>query len=297
MIQHVNVLTIEGKSVLFRQYGAVQIDQDLLAGFLSAFSGFMKEISQSDIKSTITGNSKFFYSIVEDIIIVLASDIDDKDEEIRPKMQSIMTKFVETYGKLFRERKWNGDRSIFYEFTEFIDKIILGPIKISIIGYGGVGKTTLLRLIVGKEVNLEYIPTITADIASTNDLGKREVVLWDFAGQIQFTDLWNGLLRGTRIVILVTDSSYANVQESKKILTNLIEKYYKNTLTIAIANKQDLSGRLSPKFVEKILNVPTYGMISTNTDYRIIIMEILRKCVNEINKNDGIKDTNIRKLN
>lgn len=56
MIQNVNILTVDGKSLIFRQYGSSKIDQDLLAGFLSAFSGFMMEISQSEIKSTITVN-------------------------------------------------------------------------------------------------------------------------------------------------------------------------------------------------------------------------------------------------
>ena len=180
---------------------------------------------------------------------------------------------------------------IFKEFGDFIDKTVLGPIKISIMGYGGVGKTTLLRLIVGKDVNLEYVPTITADIAPSSEFGKREVVLWDFAGQLQFADLWNRLLKGTRIVLLITDSTYNNVQESKKILSNLLEKYYKNVKVIAIANKQDLPNHLTPPFVEKILHIPTYGMISINPDYRAMIREILQKAIDEINAEDGFKET------
>ncbi len=114
---------------------------------------------------------------------------------------------------------------IFKEFGDFIDKTVLGPIKISIMGYGGVGKTTLLRLIVGKDVNLEYVPTITADIAPSSEFGKREVVLWDFAGQLQFADLWNSLLRGTRIVLLITDryiQQRARVQENSVKFTGKV---------------------------------------------------------------------------
>ena len=69
--------------------------------------------------------------------------------------------------------------------------------KILILGLDAAGKTTLTRLIVGKKVNLEYVPTITADIANYDKLGSRSVVLWDFAGQIQFTSLWDSLLKGT----------------------------------------------------------------------------------------------------
>jgi len=276
MIQNVNILTVDGKSLIFRQYGASKIDQDLLAGFLSAFSGFMMEISQSEIKSTITGNSKFVYSIEDKIIVVVSTDVDDKDEEIHPKVESIMSNFQKKYGELFSKGLWTGERNIFQEFVEYIDKIVLGPIKISIMGYGGVGKSTLLRLIVGREVNLEYVPTITADIATSDAFGKRNVVLWDFAGQIQFTDLWNSLLKGTRIVLLVTDSTYSNVQESKKILTNLIDKYYKDTKVIGIANKQDLPKAMSAPLVKKVLGVDeVYGICAIDPSERRKLQNVI----------------------
>lgn len=193
--------------------------------------------------------------------------------------------FSSRFARLFEDETWNGDRSVFQEFLEFIDSVVLGPIKVSIIGYGGVGKTTLLRLIAGKEVNLEYVPTITADIANYNDFlesTKRPVVFWDFAGQIQFTSLWQGLLKGTKLAVLVTDSTFTNVKQSKKILEDLLLKYYKDARVIAIANKQDLDNRLTPEFVQKILEVPTFGMISIDSDYRAKIHEILRKEINEV---------------
>ncbi|MBD3352635.1 MAG: hypothetical protein GF364_14205, partial [Candidatus Lokiarchaeota archaeon] len=110
---------------------------------------------------------------------------------------------------------------------------------------------------------------------------------WDFAGQIQFTSLWKSLLAGTSIALLVTDSSYKNVTDSKKIITDLIEKYYYDTKIICIANKQDLDNRLSPKFVEKLLGYPTYGMISINPQYRVKIIEILKETIKIINKEEG----------
>ncbi|MCP4761706.1 MAG: GTP-binding protein [archaeon] len=292
MIQHISILTSDGKSLLFREYGATKIDHDLLAGFLSAFSGFFKEISQSEIKSTQTANNKYFYGLLGKLIIVVCTEMIDKNEDVMRKLGEIIKQFHEKYEEEVKEieiEKWSGERSVFKSFIDEIDRIVLGPIKVSIIGWGGVGKTSLLKLIIGEDVNLEYIPTITADIANFEDLDdKRTVVFWDFAGQIQFTALWKSLLKGTRIALLITDSTFQNVNESKKILKDLVYKYYKDTTIIGIANKQDLPNRLTPKFVERILGIPTFGMISINPQYRVKILEILKEEIKNINKSDGL---------
>ncbi|MHA1870028.1 MAG: hypothetical protein ACTSXF_03685, partial [Promethearchaeota archaeon] len=100
MINHISILTSDGKSLVFREYGASKIDYDLLAGFLSAFSGFFKEISQSEIKSTATETNKYFYGLLGKLIIVVCTDITDEDEEIISKMEQIITLFHEKYGSI-----------------------------------------------------------------------------------------------------------------------------------------------------------------------------------------------------
>ena len=106
LIQYVNILTKDGKSLLFRNYGISEVDRDLLAGFLSAFSGFMKEISQSDIKSTQTEDFKYFYTIIDTIIIVACSDLEDDDALVNSKILSLRTKFIEKYGQIIESNKY-----------------------------------------------------------------------------------------------------------------------------------------------------------------------------------------------
>jgi GTPase SAR1 family protein len=148
----------------------------------------------------------------------------------------------------------------------------------------------LTKLICGQGVDLEYVPTITADIASyEGDEFERSITLWDFAGQAQFRSLWKSLLAGTDMVLLVTDSTFENINPTKDIIHDLLDKFYPDKLVIGIANKQDLPNRLSPELCERFLSsekraIKTHGMIAIEPMYREKILAILKEAIKGISQ-------------
>jgi len=136
-----------------------------------------------------------------------------------------------------------------------------------------VGKTTITRLIKAEEIPMQHIPTITGDIA-TIKIGKLHFHLWDFAGQEQFSYLWNNFVKGSDAVLLITDSSIENVEKSKFFL-ELVKERAPHAHVAVIGNKQDLEESMKPDKIEKILGLKTYSMIATDPGNRNKMIQII----------------------
>jgi len=137
--------------------------------------------------------------------------------------------------------------------------------KAVLIGEAGVGKSTLSRMLRCKPVaNFRRTPTIGVNIEQVkSESGNGNMCLWDLGGQRRFQFMWSEFIKGSSLTILVTDSSAANVMMTKDI----IERHMNNSASkiIAIANKQDLKGRMKPDEIEAALGVPTFGMIGIDS--------------------------------
>jgi small GTP-binding protein len=145
-------------------------------------------------------------------------------------------------------------------------------IKISLVGEGGVGKTTLVRLLEKQCMDATRKPTIGVDV-SVAKLGEDKLAVWDLAGQRRFQLMWDDFLKGSQVTLVVTDSSPKNVMLTKDI----IERHLNNSASkiIAIANKQDMKGSMSPEEIQAALGVPTYGMVATDRQNEEILREII----------------------
>ena len=146
--------------------------------------------------------------------------------------------------------------------------------KICFLGESGVGKTSLLALLQGKEISKERNPTVGLEIDTEKLEHYGKVSVWDFGGQHKFVFMWKDFLRGAGLAVLVTDSTEENISKSKFIYDRFSRHI--NAKIIAIANKQDLPGALDESEVQKRLGgIKTYGMSAIRTELRQRMHDIL----------------------
>ncbi len=145
--------------------------------------------------------------------------------------------------------------------------------KICFIGEQNVGKSSLLSLLQGREVQKERVPTVGLEVEDSV-LNDKKCSIWDLGGQKRFKFMWQDFLKGAGLAVIVCDSTEKNVNQTKEIY-NRFERTL-GTKIIAIANKQDLPGRLSAQEVQKRLGgLKTYGMSAIRPELRERMKEIL----------------------
>lgn len=145
--------------------------------------------------------------------------------------------------------------------------------KICFIGEQNVGKSSLLSLLQGREVQKERVPTVGLEVEDSVLNGKK-CSIWDLGGQKRFKFMWQDFLKGAGLAVIICDSTEKNVRQTKEIF-NRFERTL-GTKIIAIANKQDLPDRLSAQEVQKRLGgLKTYGMSALRPELRERMKEIL----------------------
>jgi GTPase SAR1 family protein len=190
------------------------------------------------------------------LVVLFVTGLTDKFDNIKKELIKCRKEFINFFEEILQHRF---DAKTFEVFDPIVDVSHknLRP-KISLVGFSGVGKTTITRLIRAEEIPMQHIPTITGDIATVR-IGKLHFHLWDFAGQEQFSYLWTNFIKGSDAVLLITDSTLENVEKSKFV----------------IGNKQDLKGAEKPAQIEKILGLKSYSMIAKEPINRDKMIQII----------------------
>jgi len=205
------------------------------------------------------------------LFFIFITGLSDDPKDVQMEIQKLKNEFMNIFGDMLEMEL---EPSMFEVLNPTIDIIHknLRP-KISLVGFSGVGKTTITRLIRSEEIPMEHVPTITGDIA-TIKIGKLHFHLWDFAGQEQFSFLWNKFVKGSDAVLLITNSELENIEKSKFFL-ELIKDEAPYAHAAVIGNKQDLPGALAISKIEEILGLKTYSMVAIDPNNRDKMIKII----------------------
>lgn len=205
------------------------------------------------------------------MLFMFVSDLSDDFKGIQKELTRCKKEFMSLFGMMLDDDLDHETMEMFNPTMDLIHKN-LRP-KISLIGFSGVGKTTITRLITAEDIPHEHVPTITGDIG-TIKIGKLHFHLWDFAGQEQFSFLWNNFIKGSDAVLLITDSTLENCEKSK-YFTELIRKEAPYAHSAVIGNKQDLPDAMPLNDIERILEMKAYSMIAVDPDNRNKMITII----------------------
>jgi len=262
----------DGKIIYERSYGKALSIEDLnsiLPNLIeTVFSRLGEEQGSWDyfkFKLNFLANNE------KKLLFILVTGLSDDFTRIRTELLKLAKEFL----NLFQESIGSGlDNTILTLLDPLMDGIHrnLKP-KISLVGFSGVGKTTITQLILAREIPLQHVPTITGEVATVK-IGKLIFLLWDFAGQEQFSFLWNKFIQGSDAVLLISNSTLENLEKSKFFL-ELISEEAPHAYSAIIGNKQDLPDSVPVDEIERIMGVKTYSMIAIEPNNREKMIKII----------------------
>ncbi|MHA1650816.1 MAG: Rab family GTPase [Candidatus Helarchaeota archaeon] len=120
--------------------------------------------------------------------------------------------------------------------------------KIAVIGFSGVGKTSLINQFISKKFEKDYISTIgvnilikDVEIEVEGSQYSVQLMFWDIGGQEKYTNVRHMFYKGANGAIIVYDTTRPNTfLEIPKYLEDLEEYLQKKIPFILLGNKIDL---------------------------------------------------------
>jgi len=213
------------------------------------------------------------YIIEKDFKLLFLFVNDKKDDFLLIKKELIRCKdeFLNDFKELLPNSiDVNNFKKFEYE-VEFIQNN-LSPI-ISIVGFGGVGKSSITDLLRSKKLPLIHAPEFSAIMAQLK-IGRILFLIRDFTGQEEIGFLWNNFIKTSDAVLIITDSTLENVEKSRFFLKK-IEEETPYAYRIVIGNKSEIKNSLSSKQIEGILGIKTFSMNANSHENKDKLIQIV----------------------
>jgi small GTP-binding protein len=237
-----------------------------------------QNLQEWKIDSTEIDRYRFVYMNSHDTQFIVTMDRQSSLQKVNEAMMSLVSKFMMVFESSLESDEWkSADFSPFgIGFRKIVGTI---PVKMCLAGHGGTGKTTLLELatLPSRGPPQEYVPTFFGDKALLKaDFDPYIFSIFDLGGQDRFVQEWGKIIRSGSLVVIITDSTEANIEWTKRVAYPVLKAELPYARAIAVANKQDLPGALSPEEVGQRLGVPAYGMQANKRDFRERWLELIR---------------------
>ena len=127
--------------------------------------------------------------------------------------------------------------------------------RILMVGLNAVGKTAILyRLKLGEVVTTT--PTILFNV-ETVEYKKIKFTVWDLAARSDLCSFWRHYYSNTQGLIFVVDSNdHKGVDDAREELQRMLaEEGLKDVILLVFANKQDLTGAMTPTDIAEKLGL------------------------------------------
>jgi len=273
------VLIYKKKTVIFEKEYGKSLPEETINPLIESLRDYLKNFVVDILEFMQVINFKIGYAtnVENNLLFILICDPTDKDDSIREEIKFIRHNFLEKFQTPLSQGVEDPDAYQSIEEDVKISKSELRP-KISLVGFSGVGKTTITKLIKEEELPTRHIPTITGYISEI-EVGDFEMYLWDLAGQVRYAEVWAKFMKGSDVIILIVDSTEQNVYESR-FFTELCRKEAPYARLAIIANKQDLPGAMSPEAIGDVLDAGIYGykvtpLVAIDVNQRIFALRVM----------------------
>jgi len=133
--------------------------------------------------------------------------------------------------------------------------------RVLMLGLDGAGKTTIVKKILGRDVNV-IEPTLgfnieTIPVELEGDDQPYQVNVWDVGGQKSIRTFWKNYFEQTEGLVWVVDcSDRSRLEICKQEMSQLLlEERLDGATLLVLANKQDLPGAAKVEEVRKLLEL------------------------------------------